>query len=283
LGYDIDRRAVKLVVNKEEAAQVRAIFALYLEHQGLLPVVQELNRRGWTTKRWVTRAGGPCGGRPLDRTNLHRLLTNVVYMGKVRYKDEVHQGEQPALVDDDTWKKVQGLLSEHGPGGGATRPGTRGFLLRGLLRCAPCDCSMVPAHTSRSNRRYRYYTCVKAQKRGWDQCPSKSIPAGQMEAFVLDQIQGIARDPSSVTQGKSLPDGVAAVGADRVAATKAALASVNPASPGWTPEAQGLVVDLLVERVDYDGAKKTVVITFDPAGIQALAEAWAAQAKEPMQ
>jgi site-specific DNA recombinase len=36
LGYDIDRRAVKLVVNKEEAAQVRAIFALYLEHQGLL-------------------------------------------------------------------------------------------------------------------------------------------------------------------------------------------------------------------------------------------------------
>ena len=104
-----------------------------------------------------------------------------------------------------------------------------------------------------------------------------------MEAFVLDQIQGIARDPSSFTQGRSLPDGVAAVGADRVAATSAALASVNPASPGWTPEAQGLAVDLLVDRVDYDGAKKTAVISLHPAGIQALAEAWAAQAKEPMQ
>jgi hypothetical protein len=101
-----------------------------------------------------------------------------------------------------------------------------------------------------------------------------------MEAFVLDEIQGIARDPSSFTLGRSLPDGVAAAG--RVAAASAALASLNPASPGWTPETQGLVVDLLVERVDYDGTKKTVVITFHPSGIQALAEAWAAQAKEQM-
>jgi site-specific DNA recombinase len=162
LGYDIDRRAVKLVVNEDEAAQVRTIFALYLEHQRLLPVVQELNRRSWTTKRWDTRAGCSCGGRPFDRTNLHRLLTNVVYVGKVRYKDEVHQGEQPGLVDNDTWEKVQEVLREHGPGRGATRPGTRGFLLRGLLGCAFCGCAMTPAHTSRGNRRYRYYTCVQA-------------------------------------------------------------------------------------------------------------------------
>src|SRR6202035_5730199 len=110
----------------------------------------------------------------------------------------------------------QEVLREHGPGVGATRPGTRGFLLRGLLRCAPCGSAMTPAHTSRSNRRYRYYTCVQAQKRGWHQCPWKSIPAGQMEAFVREQIKGLARDPWSFTQGRSLPDGVAAVGTDRV-------------------------------------------------------------------
>ncbi len=58
----------------KKAERVRAIFALYLEHQALLPVVQELNRRGWTTKRWVNKAGQERGGRPFDRTNLHRLL-----------------------------------------------------------------------------------------------------------------------------------------------------------------------------------------------------------------
>jgi hypothetical protein len=37
--------------------RVRAIFALYLRYQGLLPVVQELARRGWVTKAWRTRRG----------------------------------------------------------------------------------------------------------------------------------------------------------------------------------------------------------------------------------
>jgi site-specific DNA recombinase len=77
LGYDVDPRSLKLVVNEVEAARVRAIFALYLEHQGLLAVVQELDRRGWRTKRWTTRQGHERGGRPFTKTSLHQLLTNV--------------------------------------------------------------------------------------------------------------------------------------------------------------------------------------------------------------
>jgi uncharacterized protein (TIGR02996 family) len=41
--YDLDPRGRRLHVNDDEAARVRAIFALYLEHQSLLPVVQELH------------------------------------------------------------------------------------------------------------------------------------------------------------------------------------------------------------------------------------------------
>src|SRR5262245_41734145 len=62
LGYDVDPKGSKLLVNEDEAVQVRAIFALYLQHQGLLPVVQELERRGWTGKRWQTRKGHERGG-----------------------------------------------------------------------------------------------------------------------------------------------------------------------------------------------------------------------------
>jgi DNA invertase Pin-like site-specific DNA recombinase len=53
------------------------------------------------------------GGRPFTKTSLYRLLTNVSYVGKVRYKDEIHQGEQPALVDTDTLQRVQTLLRSH--------------------------------------------------------------------------------------------------------------------------------------------------------------------------
>jgi site-specific DNA recombinase len=109
-GYDLDLRGGRLLVNDEEASRVRAIFALYLEHQALLPVVQELERRGWGGKRWQTRKGRTRGGRPFAKTALYRLLTNVAYSGKVRYKDEVHDGQQPALIDADTFGRVQALL-----------------------------------------------------------------------------------------------------------------------------------------------------------------------------
>src|SRR5690242_484799 len=77
LGYDVDPRGGRLLVNVEEAQRVRAIFGLYLEHGGLLPVVQELERRGWANKRWQTKKGQQRGGRPFTKTSLHRLLTNV--------------------------------------------------------------------------------------------------------------------------------------------------------------------------------------------------------------
>src|SRR5713226_3724454 len=45
LGYDIAAGGGKLIVNEEEARQVRAIFALYLEHRALLAVVDHIQRR----------------------------------------------------------------------------------------------------------------------------------------------------------------------------------------------------------------------------------------------
>jgi site-specific DNA recombinase len=98
LGYDVDPRGCKLVINEEEAVRVRSIFELYLKHQGLIPVVQELERRGWLTKRWQTRKGHFRGGQRFTKTNLHHLLTNPVYLGKVKYKKEVHPGEHQAII-----------------------------------------------------------------------------------------------------------------------------------------------------------------------------------------
>jgi site-specific DNA recombinase len=196
LGFDLDPRGRRLHVNDDEATRVRAIFALYLEHQALLPVVQELARRGWVGKCWQTRHGRHRGGRPFTKTSLYRLLTNVLYAGKVRYKDEIHDGEQPALIDTDTFGCVQALLRSHGPEVGPPSVHRFTALLKGLLRCVACDCAMTPAHTTRKGGlRYRYYTCVHAQKSGWQTCPSKAIPAQPIEQLVVEQIQRLGRDP----------------------------------------------------------------------------------------
>ncbi len=49
LGYDVDPKGSKLIVNEDEAVQVRAIFALYLE------------QRGWS-RNWSAATGPPSGG-----------------------------------------------------------------------------------------------------------------------------------------------------------------------------------------------------------------------------
>src|SRR5437879_615969 len=154
LGYDVDKEVLRLVVNPKEAARVRAIFDLYLKHQGLLPVVRELERRGWRTKAWMTRKGRKLGGQPFVKTNLHKLLTNATYAGKLRYKKELHNGEHPAIVDPVKWQKVRELLQRHRHRGSAERNGS-GAILKGLLYCRPCGCAMRDRKSTRLNSSHR--------------------------------------------------------------------------------------------------------------------------------
>jgi site-specific DNA recombinase len=341
LGYDVDPRGGRLLVNDDEAVRVRAIFQLYLEQQALLPVVQELERRGWVGKRWTTRQGHERGGRPFTRTSLYRLLTNVVYLGKSRYKNEVHAGEQPAIVDSQLFQQVQTLLRQNGVTGGATVRNEFGAILKGLLRCVPCGCAMTPSHSTRNQtKRYRYYVCSNAAKRGRQTCPSPSISAGEIERFVVERIRAIGADPAlqqevfaqarqqdeaclaeceaerrglekelarwhaqlrghaPTCQGEQdggalawladvqerirkaelqlvkLREQSCAVRQRRLDADEVALA-LTQFGPVWewmAPREQARLVQLLIEKVEYNGAKGSVTLTFYPTGIKTLAE-----------
>jgi site-specific DNA recombinase len=198
LGHTVN--ATKLVADKREAVLVRKIFELYLEKQSLLAVVQELQRRGWHTKRWTTKKDQARGGRPFDKGSLYKLLTNVVYVGKVRYKDEVHPGEHKAIVDADVFERVQGVLLQNGHSGCREARNRHGAILRGLVRCLACNCGMSHSFTSKGPRRYRYYVCQWAEKNGRLACPSPSIPAGEIERIVVEEIKCIGRDPALIKE-----------------------------------------------------------------------------------
>jgi site-specific DNA recombinase len=196
LGYDVDRSngSPKLVVNAAEASRVRQIFDLYLELGTLLPVTAELERRGWRNKAWTTRDGRKRGGLPFDKCRVHKLLTNVLYAGKVTHKDEVYAGEHEAIVPDDVFDRVQQQLRRHGRNGAPDGRNRHGALLRGLLFCRTCRRAMSHTFTTKANRRYRYYTCTNAVKRGRAACPSRSLPAAEIEQAVVDEIRCVGQD-----------------------------------------------------------------------------------------
>src|SRR5205823_11367989 len=75
LGYDVDPRGGRLVVNEPEARRVREIFELYRERRSVAVVLEELHRRKWTTKSWTKRDGSLRQGSPFRNSTLVRLLT----------------------------------------------------------------------------------------------------------------------------------------------------------------------------------------------------------------
>ena len=198
LGYDIVD--TKLAIKETEAQQVRAIFQLYLEHEAILPVVQELNRRGWRTKSWTTKKGIVREGKPFEKGRVHRILCNWTYVGKVRYQGEVYDGEHEAIISQEVWNRAQQIRQRNQLNGGAHQRSKHGALLNGLLVCAKCGASMIHTPSGTKKGRYhRYYTCRTRQQRGRDACPTKPVPAAELERLVVEQIKIIGKDPSVVT------------------------------------------------------------------------------------
>lgn len=200
LGYDVHPKGGRLIVNKREAEQVRAIFKLYLDHKALIPVVQELKRKRWTTKKWITKKGRERGGKPFSKTSLFRLLTNVIYTGVIEFQGTIYDGEHAAIVETALWQKVRDVLRRNGTTGGKDVRNKHGALLKGLLYCVPCGTSMGHAYTSRKPKIYRYYVCLNAQKRGWDSCATKSINAHEIETAVIEHIRGIGSNPAVLAE-----------------------------------------------------------------------------------
>ena len=200
VGYDVDPRGGRLNVNQDEAERVRAMFDLYLQHGALMPVVRELDHRGWTTKEWTTKDGRERTGQPFTKARLFRLLTNVIYRGDVNHKGTIYPGEHEAIVDPAVFNAVDQRLRHNGVTGGKEVRNKYSALLRGLLHCERCGTPMLHTYTVKSGRRYRYYVCYNAQQRGWDACPTKSLNAQQIEDSVVERIRHIGRNPGIVLE-----------------------------------------------------------------------------------
>ena len=88
------------------------------------------------------------------------------------------------------------------------------------------------------------------RKRGWHNCPSKSIPAPEIERFVVDQIKRIGRDPAllneTVAQAKSQ-------GQSRVAELEAERRGLERELGRWNGEVRQLLDQIAPERRQHAG------------------------------
>lgn len=151
---------------------------------------------GKDNKLQVNRRGERKGGLPLNKARIHNILTNPLYMGKVKAGELILDGEHDAILDEETFAKVRAILDRNNQNGGATVRNRHGALPKGLLFDAKHGFALGHSFTKKGGKLYRYYVNTQAAKEGWDSCTTTSLPAAEIENFVLERIRNVGRDPA---------------------------------------------------------------------------------------
>jgi DNA invertase Pin-like site-specific DNA recombinase len=236
LGYDVKER--KLLVNKDEAELVRSIFERFLQLGSVTQLVRELQSNGRVSKR----------GKPFDKGVVYKLLNNRVYVGEAVHKGTSYPGEHEAIVDRNTFEKVQAILAANGHARAAVTRSATPALLRGLI-FTESGRAMTPASTKKGSRLYRYYVSTDAIRgRGATATTSPMrLPADVVETAVLREIWRLVRAPEIIARA------IVAARKERPAINESeAIAAIHRCSDVWSalfPAEQARIVHLLVERV----------------------------------
>jgi len=201
LGYDIDKTDKHAVVNQEEAKVVQFIFRTYLKLKSVRAVVKLLNAKGYRLKSWIGRDGKQKGGGPFTKPNLLYLLKNPFFIGKIRYREHIFQGLHEAIIDEGTFADVRKYMGRNFKIRKSVNRNKHHFLLKGLVRCAACDSIMTPNFAySHTGERYFYYKCSSVNKMDKTACPARSVPAKELDSFVVRKLGALGKDTAFVEE-----------------------------------------------------------------------------------
>ena len=216
LGYDVEAR--KLVINRAEAATVRKLFRLYLQHGTARLVKQKADRLGLRTKSRKPNSGSRPGAASFTRGHIYQLLANPVYLGEISHKGERYPGEHAPIIDRKTWEAVQAQLERNAAGrhypANAPTKAKEPSLLAGLIHDGEGR-PMTPSHANKAGRRYRCYITRQTEGPTSGSEAVWRLPAPALEAVAVKGIHAFLKDRLRLSEALDLtklpPDRVGAM------------------------------------------------------------------------
>jgi len=194
LGYDFENN--ELIVNEYESIQIKEIFRLYLEGNGLKKIADILNSKGYKIKdksKWTT-------------TQVSRVLKNKTYAGYVEYDEEYYPGIHEAIIDEDIFDKAQKIIKKRSK----NKITKSKYLLGGLLWCGYCGARLKPSWSSpgKNKSKFYFYICYSKAKSPPHMvkdanCPSQIWKMEKLDKKVVDELMKL---PLSVDRIKKAYD-----------------------------------------------------------------------------
>ena len=228
-GYRMDpdhpRDPSGIRIEESEGAVVRDLFAWYAEDScSFFELARRLDRLG---------VPSPTGLQHWNLNTIRNMLTNPTYTGQV-YANRWHRvgtlqrrsatlvpknrseytrvnapqqdwtfvTTAPALVSQEVYDRVQAKLSINRAFArrNNTSHDSHDYLLRALVSCGACGLACSGLCNSQG---YRYYSCVGKRppvySRRDQQCPSRLIPAPQLDQMVWDDVCDLLAHPEQAS------------------------------------------------------------------------------------
>lgn len=185
IGYDyIDG---ELVVNKEEARQIRAVYNLYAAGFSVTDICRKME--GHKTKHGDWSHTGTVGN----------VLDNPLYAGIVHFDGARGPGKHDAIVDPDVDRKVKARRERLRM---AEAAGDSNYLLTGMMFCSSCGARYFPNKRPNGKVVYSCHSRAKKNKKMIKDpnCKSPHIPIDELDAMVEAEVLFLAEDPSRVDE-----------------------------------------------------------------------------------
>lgn len=189
IGYDYGPDG-RLRINEYEAAQVRKIYALYLDGNSPEKIAEQLRSEGYTNRygSWSETSG---------RISVLRVLTSEVYLGTIRFGSVVTENAHPAIIDRETFDKVAALRHKRQEIFGDSAYQSK-YLLAGLLFCGRCGARYAVKHNYGDYKYYECYSRSRSVKRMMkaEHCDNKNWRLEELDAIVEREVSRLLFDPA---------------------------------------------------------------------------------------
>lgn len=177
----------QLVVNKEEARQVRMVYDFYAAGFS----VTEISRRmdGYRTKH----------GDWSHTSTVGNVLDNPLYAGTIHFDGVRAKGQHTAIIPPDLDRKVKARRARLRR---VEAAGDSAYLLTGLIYCASCGARYFPNKRPNGKVVYSCHSRAKKNKKMVKDpgCKAPHIPVAELDAMVEAEVLRLAADPAQVDE-----------------------------------------------------------------------------------
>lgn len=195
-GYSYEDNTLTII--ESEAVVIQDIFKTYVDGNSLRMTARKINKK--YPEYNVTKS------------KVEKILDQRMYIGKIKFANEYHPGQQKAIVDEDTFYTAQKIKGDRSRGEGFTNK--RKGLLLGKLYCGKCGARYYRKVSSRNQNGkryvYNYYECTSRSKsytqRAYataEDCDNKIWREEELDNLIIDKLKKLNFDNFELDEEKT--------------------------------------------------------------------------------